>query len=230
MARRTDITGQKFGLLTAIRYVGKYRQDNLVECQCDCGNTVVCRQSQLKVGNAKSCGCLKRKAAIENSKKRGDISGKNNPNYRHGFENTKIIKVWKTMQDRCYNPKCVSYKNYGARGISVCDEWRNDRAAFCRWALANGYKEGLSIDRIDNDGDYSPENCRWVTRSVQNANRRKTAYSGVRKVPVICVETGAKYPTIKDAATATGTNMGSISSCLHGRLKHAGGYTWKEGD
>ena len=230
MARRTDVIGQKFGLLTAIQYVGKYRNDNLVECVCECGNTAVRRQSQLKAGGAKSCGCLKRKAAIENSKKRGDISGKNNPNYRHGFEGTKIIHVWKSMQDRCYNPKCVSYKNYGARGISVCDEWRNDRAAFCRWALDNGYEEGLSIDRIDNDGNYSPENCRWVTRAVQNTNRRKAVCSGARKVSVICVETGEKYPTIKEAAAATGANYGSISSCIRGRLKHAGGYTWKEGD
>lgn len=223
MAR--NILGEHFGLLTAQEYVGKYRYDLLVKCVCDCGNEKTYRQSQLTSGNAKSCGCLKAKAAKENSKKRGDISGEHNPHFRHGQANTKLHKVWREMKNRCKNQNSGSYKNYGARGITVCPEWE-EFDTFFTWAIESGYKEGLSIDRIDNDKGYSPENCRWADWSQQMKNRRRSAYAGSKTVCVKCIETGIVYESVKEAAAATGAPVTSISSCLSGKLKHAGGYTW----
>lgn len=220
-----NILGEHFGLLTAKEYVGKYRYDLLVRCICECGNEKVYRQSQLTSGNAKSCGCLKIKAARENSKKRGDISCESNPRFKHGQANTKLHKVWREMKNRCKNPNNGSYKNYGARGITVCTEWEKFDAFFA-WAVAAGYKEGLSIDRIDNDKGYCPENCKWSNRSQQMKNRRRSAYAGAKKVRVKCVETGIAYRSVKEAADATGAPATSISRCLSGKLKHAGGYAW----
>lgn len=223
MAR--NVIGEHFGMLTAKEYVGKYRYDLLVRCVCDCGNEKVYRQSQLTSGNAKSCGCLKAKAARENSKKRGNISGAHNPHFKHGQADTKLHKVWREMKNRCKNQNSGSYKNYGARGITVCPEWE-EFDAFYAWAIASGYQEGLSIDRIDNNKGYSPDNCEWADRSQQMKNRRHSAYEGAKKVRVKCVETGLVYGSVKEASADTGAPVTSISSCLSGRLKHAGGYSW----
>ena len=99
--------------------------------------------------------------------------GKNSYLYKHGLSKDPLYSRWKTMKQRCYNPKCKSYKNYGGRGIQVCQEWKNDFLAFYNWAINNGYQKELEIDRKDNDGNYTPENCRFVTRSKNNKNRRK---------------------------------------------------------
>ena len=109
--------------------------------------------------------------------------GKDNYMYRHGFSRTKLEKAYAHMMERCYNPKTASYPNYGGRGITVCDEWKKDNKAFFKWSIANGYCEGLSIDRIDPNGNYCPSNCRWVTNKVQQNNRRNNIYieiDGVR--------------------------------------------------
>ena len=97
-------------------------------------------------------------------------------NYRHGFSKTHphLFGVWETMRSRCNNPNREKYKDYGGRGIKVCKEWDESAESFCKWALDNGYKDGLQIDRIDNDGDYEPNNCRWVTPKQNSRNRRNT--------------------------------------------------------
>lgn len=98
--------------------------------------------------------------------------GKENNMYRHGLSRTKLEKAYFHMLDRCYKPNSDSYANYGGRGIEVCEEWRNDNKAFYEWSMSNGYVEGLSLDRIDPNGNYCPNNCRWVTNKVQQNNRR----------------------------------------------------------
>ena len=130
--------------------------------------------------------------------------GKDNNNYKAGFAmNKKLYWVYYAMLQRCYHKSCSRYFRYGGRGIVVCDEWRNDNTAFYRWALANGYREGLTLDRIDNDGDYTPDNCRWVSVKTQNSNTSKCVYITYK----------GETHTMREWANITGINY----SCLRNR-------------
>lgn len=155
-----DLTGQRFGKLYVIEYVGIKNHKAIFKCKCDCGNETIAQGTLLSLGKTRSCGCL----------------AANNINQtKHGKRRTKLYGVWCTMKSRCNNPNAVHYQNYGGRGIKVCDEWRLDFQSFYDWAYANGYREGLSIDRINVNGDYEPSNCRFVTMKVQNNNRGNNA-------------------------------------------------------
>ena len=169
-----DLSGKRFGRLVVIERANPIIYENGVSsqkwrCKCDCGNETIVRHGNLQKGATISCGCYHRE-------KFGDINRTHDLSYK-----SHLYGVWKSMKDRCYREKCKSYKNYGGRGITICDEWRNDYKAFYDWAMKNGYKEEqtrggvniLSIDRIDNDGNYEPSNCRWVTADVQAKNKRK---------------------------------------------------------
>jgi hypothetical protein len=147
------------------RWFVLFRVENLpsgekrFQCICDCGTTKSVRANLLRSGRSRSCGCL----AIE--MRRAMLS-------KHGGTGSRPYRIWKGMKDRCLNPRSDSWEWYGARGVAICSEWRNDFLEFKTWALLNGYEDHLTIDRIDVDGNYEPSNCRWVTNADQQQNRR----------------------------------------------------------
>ena len=164
--------GKRFGRLTVVEEAGRDKHRSILwKCKCDCGGESIVRTHNLRCGNSTSCGCLHR----EKTKM---------INYKTGQYKSRIYHTWINMKTRCHTPTAWEYKNYGARGIVICDEWRNDFKAFYNWAMENGYTDELTIDRIDNDGNYCPENCRWVDRVTQNRNQRNTrliTYNGETK-------------------------------------------------
>jgi len=161
-----NLSGLKFGRLIAKNIVGLTKDKRcLWLCVCDCGNTKICTSKNLKDGCTKSCGCLKKETDIKNGK----------ANKKHGYKGTRTYNIWRDMLDRCKNEKNISYKNYGGRGIKVCDRWDiSEGGSFENFIKDMGeIPKGLTIDRIDNNGNYCPENCKLSTRKQQSRNTRK---------------------------------------------------------
>lgn len=156
-----NLIGQKYGRLTIIKEVKPYIWNNRkyckVLCKCDCGNYKEIRLDNLKSGSIKSCGCLRKEKL--NS-------------YKHGLRKHPLYKVWMDMKQRCYNFNNSAYKNYGDRGITVCKKWINNPKTFIEWALSNGWKKDLVIDRIDNNKGYLSDNCRFVNYGLSSRNQR----------------------------------------------------------
>jgi len=165
LARRIKVTpGERFNKLSIIKEVEtvicaktKFR---MVLCKCDCGNETTVRLTNLRSNHTKSCGCIRSSTTRKTQTK-------------HGMSQTRVYRIWADIKQRCFNPKCKSYESYGARGITICDEWK-DFINFYKWSKKSGYDDSLTIERIDVNGNYEPSNCKWIEVSEQNSNTSRT--------------------------------------------------------
>lgn len=196
--RRIDLTGKKFGRLTVIEVADSSKGKLRWRCKCDCGKEIVVYGTSLKSGNTKSCGCFR----TENAKK---LYSGVRQNDKH------LYAVWNGIKQRCRNSNSKSFPNYGGRGIDICNEWANNYETFYYWAMQAGYKRGLEIDRIDNEDNYEPKNCRWVDREVQANNKRNnTLYTinGITKtLPQWCRKYNQDYFMVRQRICKLGWSV-----------------------
>lgn len=183
-----DLSGMRFGEWSVISFVRFDKSRiSMWKCRCACGVERIVNGRNLKNGSSKSCGCLQRKIVSKTS-------------YKHGQSRSLLYQVWGNMIQRCTNENTPGYKDYGGKGVSVCAEWLKDSNSFLKWARMNGYEKGLTLDRKNNDGDYEPSNCRWVTQKEQSynkSNNRILTFRGKSKtLTEWCSELGLKPTTV----------------------------------
>lgn len=182
-----SLIGKKYGRLVVIAIADTKSK---VVCKCDCGNEVTVSIGKLKNGHTKSCGCLQ--------KEKVRLIGKSNK--KHGMAHSRLYNIWHSMKQRCLYEGHIEANRYSERGITICEEWKNSFEAFRDWSLANGYQDDLSIDRIDNDNGYCPENCRWTDCKTQANNRSSNVVIGYngkfQNIECWSIETGIAYATI----------------------------------
>lgn len=196
MAKAINLAGRRFGRLTVRERVTSSKAQAQWRCVCDCGKETVVRSQDLRNGHTKSCGCY----GLE-------VSTSHTPSFStHKESRSRLYRTWIGIKGRCNNCKNKDYSYYGGRGIKVCPEWDKSYLAFRDWALANGYRDDLTIDRIDVNGSYCPENCRWVDMKTQmnntRANRKITQNGETRTMAEWAERTGIAYETIRYRATS----------------------------
>lgn len=179
MGKLIDLTGQRFGRLTVIKRVGldSTGKNSTWLCRCDCGVEKVISRVSLVRGGSRSCGCLNSQESKQRIKMLHDVHRDEYPKIE------RLSRIWRKMRNRCLNPNNSSFKDYGGRGIEICSEWDNFYE-FQEWALNSGYSKELTLDRINVNGNYDPENCRWVSLKRQERNKRNTIYltlHGIKK-------------------------------------------------
>lgn len=193
MGKFIDLTGKRFGRLVVVSRVESDKRGEVQWlCRCDCGNEPIATGNHLRRGYTNSCGCLSRERTVDTHR-------------THGGTGTRLFYVWSSMKGRCQNKNDKAYPNYGGRGIEVYGEWKDSFEAFRDWALDNGYEEGLTIDRIDNNDSYSPENCRWVTLREQNRNKRTNVNMSI----------GGVTKCLKEWAEVFHINYGTFKARYH---------------
>ena len=185
--KRKDLTGKRFGRLLVIERVGFINKRTYYKCKCDCGNVITVMAANLSRGTSNSCGCY----AKELTSKRSTT---------HNMSQTRLYNIWEGMKQRCYNPNVKAYKYYGEKNIKVCDEWL-DFKNFMQWSLNNGYSDSLTIDRIDIEKNYSPENCRWASKTIQANNTSTNIFITIDNMT----------DTIANWSKRTGINASTIS-------------------
>lgn len=192
-----DLTGKKFGMLTVLcrsedHIYPNGRHDIVYKCLCDCGKTKDVLAVHLRSGHTKSCGCYREEKASDTMRK-------------HGDSKSRLFVIWKNMKARCLNKNKPDYRLYGGRGITIDDSWKNDYVAFKEWANENGYNDALSLDRIDVNSGYSPDNCRWVTQKQQCNNTRRN----------IRISYNGEVHTLKEWSEITGIKYGTLCSRIY---------------
>lgn len=194
MKRYTDLAGRRFGRLVVVEPFGRDKNNRAIiwKCRCDCGNVHHARSSSLNAGEVQSCGCLQRDIASQVNLTHG-LSD------REGYNN-RIYRIWRNMKQRCSNPNAAKFELYGGRGIKVCDEWL-DYEPFHDWAMASGYRDDLTLERVDRDGRYEPGNCIWASYKTQARNTGQNnlvTYKG-ETLPLVqwAEKAGIRYSTLR---------------------------------
>jgi len=159
--KRGEMVGRKFGRLVVLGLSEIKNLKAYYYCTCDCGEIVEVNGTFLTSGSSQSCGCYGKEIRLA-------------INTKHELCNHRLYGIWRAMIRRCYNPNSNSFENYGMRGIKICDQWRKNFKIFYDWAISNGYGDNLTIERIDVNGNYEPNNCTWITRELQNRNKRNS--------------------------------------------------------
>lgn len=197
--RKIELTGRRFSRWTVVEEVDKRGKESYWLCKCDCGVERSVSGNNLRAGKSTSCGCL----GLENMLQ--SVT-------HHGLSKHPLHSKWSSMIARCYNPNNKRYMDYGGRGITVCEEWRNDFMSFYTWSISNGWSPELTIDREKNDGNYEPGNCRWADRITQARNRRSSRIITCRGMTM----TLAAFAEL----------VGEKSDIIHYRIRHG----WSEED
>lgn len=195
-----DITGKRFGKLVAVSFAYS-KNGSYWNCICDCGNTTIVYLGKLTTGATKSCGCISKRSL--------------------GMYKTRLYCCYKSMMGRCNNKNDHAYKNYGGKGISVCDEWNGNFVEFYNWATKNGYNDNLTIDRIDSNLGYCPENCRWITKSENTARSNKSNPRNLSKYTYIITNSNGFYIETNNIAKFVRENINANERAISGYIRSA---------